>query len=805
MTHLTQPTVALAETRLATPTRSITLPARWKDAVAVFSYAVATVVFFWRVAVLGLVPVGYDLLAYFFPYKALVADLVRQGEMPLWNPFIYMGVPLMANIQAAVLYPPNAIFLLLPTVDALRLSIVVHVLLTGITTYLFARASLRLSPLASWVGGAAFAFGGFVGARPGHLGILHSTAWLPLLLLCLEQAVTRRSLKPVAGGIVVYAAQILAGHTQMVYMSGLLLGIFALYMAAFGDLSGRARLWPIVAASFVAAGAGLLAGAQLVPALELAREGYRSGGIPISQATTYAVQPRQLLNSLLPLYWFAPYVETAGYAAAATLPLVPAAIARRGARPDQWFFLAALLVSLLLALGDPVPAYGWLYHTVPGFDLFRAPGRWLLFANLSLALLTAIGIQSLRTALDGEGLKLWMRTYGVALGVSTVVILALRLWLGTLDQHLEIADTQISLSWAVLVASALALVLVARSIPISSAPVLVLSGLILFELYLAREPMEYNTPVHPSLYTTPPRAVELISEDRNSRMLSLAHQEYKLPDASSLRTSLPGYVTRPEADKLLNYAILERVLLPNVSMQFGLRSIDGYDGGVLPTSRWAELKRSLLGPKGHAPELSIRQQALATPNSRALGLFGVKYVLVNEGAEVRDPGWQSLDDAGLRPLTLMRNRVALPRAYVVHAAQTFTSEKYVLQAIQDLDLGQMVALDEEVAFRSPATSSVGSARIVSDRANLVVVEAETEQPGILVLSDSYYPGWKAYIDGAEARILRANYAVRAVILDGGKHTVRFVYEPDSLRIGVALSLLGALLVGALLASRRFHR
>ncbi|HEX2923327.1 MAG TPA: hypothetical protein VHS28_04790, partial [Chloroflexota bacterium] len=130
---------------------------------ALLMHAVASVLFFWRIAVQGMVPAGYDLVTYFYPYKAYLSEVIRRGELPLWNPSIFMGAPLLANIQAAVFYPLDLLFYVMPTADALRVSILLHVFLAASFSYLFARISLSLSPIAAWVCGAVFAYGGFVG------------------------------------------------------------------------------------------------------------------------------------------------------------------------------------------------------------------------------------------------------------------------------------------------------------------------------------------------------------------------------------------------------------------------------------------------------------------------------------------------------------------------------------------------------------------------------------------------------------------------------------------------------------------
>lgn len=793
---------------LAVPARgwvsrgSAAVASRRADIPAIALYVACTALFFWQVVALGLVPAGYDLLIYFYPYKAYVAELLRQGQLPLWNPLVYMGVPLLGNVQIGVLYPPNLLFYLFSAVDGLRYSIVLHTFLAGVFTYLFARISLGLSPTAAWLSGALFAFGGFIGGRVGHLNILHSAVWLPLLLLFLEQAVARRSLRLVGLGAVVYALQILAGHTQEVYTSGLILGLFALYLGAFGSLSGSARGWPLGAVAGMAVGAAALTGVQLIPAMELTRESYRSGGVPFPQAVTYSVPVKQILNSILPFYAHVPYIELGGYVASASLPLIPAALAWKRRPSYQWFFAALALLSLLLALGDGAPVYGWFYRWVPGFDLFRAPGRWLFTFSLSWAILAGIGMDALGGHLDADGLRRWLGRYALALAGGVATLVALRLWLGSQGQELYPPNPQVVLTWALFSMAGMAAVLVLASRPRFALGRIALLVVVLLELYLAKEPMEYNLPVPPSLYTAPPPLSSLIPEDPSFRVLSLAKGEYELSDEARLRAGLPSSMNGAQVDSYLNYTRLKRLLPPDVGMVFGLNDLDGSDGGVIPTRQWAELKRVLMGVKDYHPDLTMRSETGRIPDSRTLGALGVRYLVLNEGASGYDSGWQPVEGYTGGSLKLLRNSAALPRAYVVHDVEVLSDDQQLLESIPSRDLQRTVLLSQPVDFQKPSKPGDDRVTMVEDGPNEVTVDVTLGQPGFLVLADSYYPGWNAYLDGRETTLLRADYAVRAVQLPAGSHRVRFSYEPLSLKLGLGLTVLGLAALVALLLPRR---
>ncbi|HEX2987825.1 MAG TPA: YfhO family protein [Chloroflexota bacterium] len=776
------------------------------DLAAILLHAVFTVVFLWPVAVQGMVPAGYDLVTYFYPYKAYLGEMVRQGVPPLWNPSIFMGAPLLANIQAAVFYPPDILFYLLPTTDALRISVVLHVFFAATFSYLFARWSLSLSPVAAWVCGAVFAYGGFVGAQVGHLNQLHAAVWLPLLLLCLERALSARSVAAVALGGVVLACQILAGHTQEVYYSCVALGLFALCQAAFGREGGlKDRLLPLGAMLGVVGIGAAVAGVQLLPSLELAGQSYRSGGIPFGEAVGYSVHLRDLLDSLLPLYTSLPYVEVAGYTGVLSLALLPAALATRRRDQLHWFFLCLAVLALLLSFGDGTPLYGVLFRLVPGFDLFRAPGRWLFLYGFSVAALAGIGLDSLIRHRRAEEWTEWMGRYGLAMGVGLAAFAALRLWMGTQGEEFGLPHGRVVMTWSLLLGAGVALSLAAFSRQAHRTALLLLVILLMADLYQAREPMEYNRPLDANVYSGSRPILSLLAGQPPARVLTLAVEQYQMVDEDDLKARLARQSPSVDVTSYLGYTRLREIVAPNTGMSSGLSSVDGYDGGLLPTRRYAELKQTLMGSREYKPDLSMRGEPGQIPDSRTLGAFGVGYLLL--GPERGDPGagWEEIGAGTGGPVRVLRNRNLLPRAFVVHRAQLFGDDSQLLAALRQADLSQTVLLRDDLQFPDVEAPGVDRVTVVADVPNAVDLEATLEKPGFLVLSDSYYPGWKVYVDGSESHLLRADHAIRAVQLPAGSHQVRFVYDPLSFKAGLGLSAMGLLAVLVILTAGRRWR
>ncbi len=773
------------------------------DLLALMAYAGTTVLFFWRIVGDGLVPVSYDLLSYFYPYKLLLAEMVHRGELPLWNPFIFMGAPLIANIQAAAFYPPDLLFYLLPVVDALRYSVVLHIYLGAAFTYLFARVSLRLSPASAWVAGAVFGFSGYLGAQVDHLNQLHSAVWLPVLLLCLERSVSRRSLAASAVGGLVVAVQLLAGHTQLTYYSGWALLFFALFLTITSEAHGWNRSVPLASLALMGVLGAAVAGVQLLPTLELATQSYRSGGVPFADAVRFSVQLPDLTDSVLPLYSYVPYVEVIGYTGVVALALLPAALVRRQRPAFQWFFAGLACMALLLAVGNGTRIYGWLYDLVPGFDLFRAPARWLFLFNFSVSILVGMALQNLRSSLPEEHLGRWLGEYSLFFLAGVALLVGLRFWLGGQGKELNLPAPRTVLTWGLFAGAAMALSLAVRAWPHSRILPALLMALLLTELFVAKEPQAYNHPVPRSLFTDARPLYSRLEALSPSRVLSLVREPPSLADEGQLRARLSGTLSKSDLNSYLQFTKMEDALTPDVPMAFGLKSIDGYDGGLLPTGLYAELKRVLVGDQNYKPDLTLQAEASTVPSSRLLGEFGVNYLILGAGLGAWDAGWQEMPSAEADGMKVLRNTQALPRAFVVHSARVFHQNKDQLNALRSLDLRKVAVLGDDISFQPPTGQGSDDVQISRDLGGEVDVSASLGEPGFLVLADSYYPGWKAYVDGREVPLLRADYAVRAVQLGPGQHQVCFVYEPSSFRLGLILSLVGLLATaGCLFLSRR---
>ncbi len=377
----------------------------WVDGSALLALAALTIIFFWKIALTNRVLVGLDLFAYFYPYRDYASEMLLSGQMPLWNPYLFMGAPFLANSQAAVLYPLHWPLLSLSAPKQIAWSIILHIWLAGAGTYILGRWAMRLRPLAAFVAALIFAFGGFLGAQVEHINQLNASAWLPWLLLCLQAAIVyraeRRWVGLLCGGGIV-GLILLAGHTQAAYIVVFGAAIYAL-LGGLGQ--PKEQRWRQSLAGFAAlAGMGgigvVLAAGQLLPTLELTRFSIRSGGLPYNEAASFSLKPGLVPKAFLPpLLWEAPFSEYVAYVGLLGIVLAGIgawAVVKHKRRGIQALGLA--LFGVFLAFGAFNPVYYVLYKLVPGFDLFRVPARWLLLYSFGAAILAGIGLEALPKA-----------------------------------------------------------------------------------------------------------------------------------------------------------------------------------------------------------------------------------------------------------------------------------------------------------------------------------------------------------------------------------------------------------------------
>jgi hypothetical protein len=771
------------------------LPLRWSvspDASAALGLLAASLVFYYPLVFLGRALVDYDAFVYFYPQRVFLARSLLSGRIPLWDPYLFGGAPFLANPQTAVLYPPSWLFVLGPVQAVYAAQLVLHAFLASFFTYLLARHAFGVLPLAASVGGLAYAFGGFAVGQVGHLNQISAAAWLPAVLLAYDRFMVTRRVYWLALGALALAMQLLAGHPQETYMTLMVLGIFGAVRAPWRSVPRLA--WCAAGGASMCILGGALSAAQLLPTLELAPLSIRGDGVNWRDAVAGSLPAYLAVRALLPPFWISvPYTEYLGYVGVTPVALGLVAVMLGRWRPVLFGVLVSFL-GVFLALGENNDLYPLVFSAVPGFDTFRVPARWLLLWAFGAAVLAALGADwigrgSVVRLRDG-----WLGPRAVLLALILVTAVSWQ------DQQGEpFPQRRTPLAFAAIAAATLAV----ATLPHVGRPLLAVGMLVAMtgsELWATAD-------ASPARQAPPPaftqgqtvnwlRAHGVTDQER---LLSMARPEYVPAAEDEVRAGLAALPDTLVASVLVAQKWHD-TLTPNVPLQFGFNTADGYDGGVLPLLRWLHLSALLV--QSPRPDGVLLTRLDDVPPDRQLDLLGVRYLIVNAGTPAR-PDMQVVD---FGDLLLFARPNPVPLALVVYGATPVRDESAALARLA----GSEFDSNQEVVLEGDAASFVSQSPAVAVTPDTVEPERwharmSLSQAGYLLQREAWYPGWRARVDGRDAPVLRADALFRAVPLGAGDHDVEIFFESASFNRGAVVTLAGLLVIMILLAWRPIMR
>jgi hypothetical protein len=724
----------------------------------------------------------------------------------LWSPLLFCGFPVMADPQTMAWYPPA---LLCSAVSAPFNAFVLaaYVLASCFTYgYVFALTGSRLGALAA---GLVYGLSGFMMSHMGHTNVIHSAAWAPLLIWALEEL--RRRLSPawVAVAAVAVGAGTLAGHPQFAFYN-LLLGAGYALAVVRGASAGHRRFLGAAAAAMALGLA--LAAVLLVPMAELTLQSYRAR-LSFDDFAGYSLPLRQLPMLLFP-YLFGgagqpwgpsvPYFGRGGGLAEATgyvglLPLLLAGLGFVGARRRGLaaFWLAAAVLSLLLALGKESPLVRLAFH-LPVYNKFRIPARHFCHLALAVAVLAGLGLDAF-ARLDLADRLRSLRRGSLAIAGVCLALLLLFVALGRAGAYDKTLDPT---------ATPFLNVLPWKNAAVGVPLLLLGAGLAALGLW-ARRP----GPLSGAVVV----AVLCLDVGHCGWYFDSGRAGGVSADVAVLPDGLRAY--RDELGRrgqrlvpLLGHGPAE-MAPPNRSRLWGVPSALGYCPLVL--QRYCELTGChYVGFDSY--------QALA-PANRAFDVLAVRYALAPRALLGGDalPAWavHDLTEGGrwqrcldLGEVAVFRNRRAMPRAWLTPEVACLKAEQ-VCHTIQEgylpdgrpYDPSRTALVEEQVPF--PAAPATGGREVRVTRLDdtRVEVEARCDAPAFLVLSDVFYPGWTAEVNGHASALYRTDYVLRGVALPAGVSRVVFRFRPWSFWAGAALTGAAALLVMGLLASSLARR
>lgn len=829
----------------------------------------------------------------YYPGRVAYRRALSEGTLPSWEPNTLAGWPLLADPYYGYFYPLNFVFYLGPrrgepatgleagVPAGLGISAALHAILAGGAMYAYLRRRRRhgepLSFGAALFGALSYALSSFMVVRIRHIIFIQILAWLPLLLLCLDDYLERRQRRSLALVGLLFGVMLLTGAHSILHFVVLLLGVYGLarWLWLVGEQPAGTRLRTastLIGPLTLAVVAGALLGAvALLPTLSAMPNTSRSLGTDYKFASSYAWPTLRYLMLLLApdslgpgetrqQEWFAPWNhwELAGYyqgVIAAVLALPGALLPRRGqwrgwpwarsaeravasASVEQgaqagWLWrnldgerlalLVCLLFGIALALGDGGPLHPFLYRYFPLYAALRCPSRGLILFVVAAPILAAHAVEFLfvaapspqtgspsseaATAPDGRS-SFARLGLGLALAVAVLGLGAYLAW----RAQAGVATALPPMRWALrsraqvefLLAALLAL-LVLRYVARARGLLLVLPLCALSASdqwltdrgYLLPQPIGY--PYGMERF----HAIEWVRQRASEPIPGQA-----VPD-------------RFVADPRGPFRLLA------VGETLGIPSASGY--GSVQIWRYAQLLYILRHGRPYPHRRQVDDMAAAgvwNYRSPIVDMLNIRYLIwtappspkwqpvfpapTRQPANARfEPGWDA-------QLAVFENRQVMPRAYLAQslhwAADEADEARLIAQPDFDPHTRTIVGPVPPLARRgwsgvatpwpplpqaAGAAAAITPAQIVTYERHRVVVEAETASAAMLVLADTYYPGWSATVDGIPQAIYPVNLALRGVPLSPGKHRIEFRYAQAPLRQGLWLSALGLLGLAAL--------
>lgn len=737
----------------------------------------------------------------FFPVYSYLGQRLRDFDIPGWNPYQFAGMPFAGDPESGWMYlPAMFIYTLFPPEAATVAYIGFHVALAGVATYALARL-LDLNKLGSLVAGASYALAWVAPATMQLVIFFPAAIWLIIALIGIELAI-RADSWPRRIGCWLFAglaiSQIIAIWLgQSSYYAFLTVGAWMVFRTLLfppESLSAKRRLTNLAMTGIGVLGAALgLSAASILPRFEMVSLSNLAGGVyNVTSAWEDAqtgFSPPELLYELIggftgSLWWYVGAV-------AATLSIIAPIVAFRWG--PLWFFVGLASISSILALDNRTPVHDLLYAILPRFGALHehAPERVLILVGPAVALLAGATISYL---------PLW-RNSRLLLLVTTLLpamltLVALRVFVGTGDPISQEASILIIGASALVACFALATSKPVRQLALAGLLLLVIwdpAGRMLMLGFVDESRLERS--LASSLDVSPETFLY-----QNGAAAFIAAQSAAAPAryAGFNPTLLPSPATINFVPPEIGYrgwgsmkdAAVQWLLVFNWGSWFGIEDMQGYN--PIQNRRYVEYVDAL---NGHRQEYHERDLFPAGLKSPLLDLLNLRFLVVpaaQSGLLESMPSRFSVAYADSR-VQVLENADAFPRAWLVHKAQTVApGEALPLLADGSVNPREVAVLETSPPPLDqppdPSTESVAISHYEADRIDLNV---SASAPALLMLSEVWDPGWVASVSGNPAPILIADHALRAIPVPEGRHTVVLRYDPPSLRLGLAITILTA--------------
>ncbi len=683
-----------------------------------------------------------DMANQVMPWQNVQAMAFHRGQFPAWDPYLWGGQSLIGQAQPGTAYPLNWILYSLPLKDGrIRKSYLdwylalIHAF-AAVFAYWFCR-DLGRSRLASLIGGAAFALAGAVGTTDWPQ-MVNGMIWAPLVLLFLYRAVHgRRPMLSAALAGFFLGISWLSGHHQVpIFLTYGVAGVWVFFL-----VRGKRIRWDVLRLAVVfGVFLALTSALQVLPAYEYGKLARRWVGAPDvvgwKDVVPYTVHKDHALNLFSIFGIFVPGVnaDVCPYTGLIVLSLAGLGVALWWSDVRVRVLLVVAFAGLFFSLGHQDVLHGFLYAVLPLIEKARTPAMAIVLFNFGAAILTAYGFDGLSAYRESA----WPRRVGIWAVAAGALMMTMMLGVMMSKQmHMDHDDRIVLVAMIGLLAGALILAHQKHSLGTAALGVCILM-LLLMDLgnvtgYAYAHRLDKS------------RAVFLHKFSENRDILAWLQQQ-------------PGPF-RVQIDS--------REIPFNYGDWFGVDVFGGYTASL--------------------PDHMIR---IGYDSERSRNLYGAKY-WISKAARDADQVEVHQFQGGLKAY---ESPGAFPRVWTVHQAIAISSESQIPATYDSPQFDprhQAIFLGDAPKLSSCAGED--RATLVRFDFNTVLMQAEMQCSGMVILSDNWFPGWTATVDGQPVKIWEADTAIRGVEVPAGSHRIEMRYRPLTVTLGawmLALSLAG---------------
>jgi len=711
-----------------------------------------------------------DVISQIYPWKTFTIEALKNFQIPLWNSYSFSGTAHLANYQSGVLSPFNALFFLLPFIDAWSILVLLQPLLAGLFMYLYLQ-TLQIRKTPSTFGSIAFMFCGFITTWMGYATLGYAIIFLPLALYAIEKFYKTQKFKYLLLFSATLPLSFFSGHFQI----SLYFLIFICLYLVFKFLETKEKTKTLYSFYYLLFGL-FLTTPQLLPSIEAYTQSFRSTIFEKAEiipwgylATIFA--PDFLGNPVTRNDWFGHYAEWNGFVGTITIVLSFYGVLFNRNKKIYFFILTALF-SILLSFQSPIIDLIVLLK-IPVLST-SAASRVIVLFSFSIIVLSSLGLDYLIEDLKKNKIKqiiLWL-SLGILIFVLLWAIVIFKLFIPIekiiIARHNLILPTIMLISLTIVVTCGFFLVKVKK-----------LNKFIIF---------------------LPFALLILVSFD----MLRFVTKWQPFDPRHLVFPQIP---VETEFKKMSGYERVFGNLGTEAIMYYKLSSIEGYD--AVYNKRYGQFMTSVKNGNvgAHARSVVIFPK-YGLYSQGVLNLLGVKY-LIHKIADGYSPWtfpfWNDLDTFKLTyndgVYQIYENLRAFPRTFLVNNIKVQKDPQEIINAmyLDNTDLSKTVVLEENPNIK--LNMKKGSAHIKNYSPNYIKIDTLSDGSAVLFLSDVYYPGWKAYVDGNQTQVYRADFTFRSIIVPKGTHSVTFVYDPISFKLGLFFAGIGIILIFVTFALR----